>query len=62
MAKFGIDPTGPEVTLGHTVPMLVLSRLQRMGHHIVFIVGDTTAKIGDPSGRSDEGRRLPMRT
>lgn len=54
VAKFGIDPTGPDVTLGHTVPMLVLSRLQRMGHHIVFIVGDATAKIGDPSGRSDE--------
>lgn len=54
VAKFGIDPTGAEVHLGHTVPMLVLSRLQRMGHHVVFIVGDTTAKIGDPSGRSDE--------
>jgi tyrosyl-tRNA synthetase len=54
VAKFGIDPTGPDVTIGHTVPMLLLSRLQRMGHHIVFIVGVTTAKIGDPSGRSDE--------
>lgn len=53
-AKFGIDPTGAEVHLGHVVPMLILSRLQRMGHEIVFIVGDITAKIGDPSGRSDE--------
>jgi tyrosyl-tRNA synthetase len=54
VAKFGIDPTGAEVHLGHAVPMVLLSRLQRMGHHVVFIVGDVTAKIGDPSGRSDE--------
>jgi tyrosyl-tRNA synthetase len=54
IAKFGIDPTGHEVHLGHAVPMLILSRFQRMGHQVVFIVGDMTAKIGDPSGRSDE--------
>jgi tyrosyl-tRNA synthetase len=54
VAKFGIDPTGAEVHLGHAVPMVLLSRFQRMGHHVVFIVGDVTAKIGDPSGRSEE--------
>lgn len=54
VAKFGIDPTGAEVHLGHTVPMLILSRFQRMGHQVVFIVGDMTATIGDPSGRSDD--------
>jgi tyrosyl-tRNA synthetase len=54
VAKFGIDPTGADVHLGHAVPMLILSRFQRMGHHVVFIVGDVTAKIGDPSGRSEE--------
>jgi tyrosyl-tRNA synthetase len=54
VAKFGIDPTGAEVHLGHAVPILVLDRFQRMGHQVVFIVGDVTAKIGDPSGRSDE--------
>ncbi|OSC41850.1 tyrosine--tRNA ligase [Mycobacterium decipiens] len=54
VAKFGIDPTGSEVHLGHAVPMLILSRIQRMGHHVVFIVGDLTAKVGDPTGRSDE--------
>jgi tyrosyl-tRNA synthetase len=54
VAKFGIDPTGAEVHLGHAVPILVLDRFQRMGHRVVFIVGDVTAKIGDPSGRSDE--------
>jgi tyrosyl-tRNA synthetase len=54
IAKLGIDPTGAELHLGHTVPMLMLSRFQRMGHLIVLIVGDVTAKIGDPSGRSEE--------
>jgi tyrosyl-tRNA synthetase len=54
IAKFGIDPTGAEVHLGHSVPMLILSRFQRMGHQVVFIVGDMTAKIGDPSGRSED--------
>lgn len=54
IVKFGIDPTSADVHLGHAVPMLVLSRFQRMGHQVVFIVGDITAKIGDPSGRSDE--------
>ena len=54
IAKFGIDPTGADVHLGHAVPMMLLSRFQRMGHQVVFIVGDVTAKIGDPSGRSDE--------
>jgi tyrosyl-tRNA synthetase len=59
IAKFGIDPTGAEVHLGHAVPMLILSRLSRMGHRVMFIVGDVTAKIGDPSGRSEERPALP---
>ncbi len=54
VAKLGIDPTGHEVHLGHAVPMILLSRLSRMGHQVVLIVGDVTAKIGDPSGRSGE--------
>jgi tyrosyl-tRNA synthetase len=58
IAKFGIDPTGAEIHLGHAVPMLMLSRFQRMGHLVVFIVGDVTAKIGDPSGRSEERPHL----
>ncbi|MGH3715558.1 MAG: tyrosine--tRNA ligase, partial [Micromonosporaceae bacterium] len=52
--KYGIDPTSPDVHIGHAVPIIIASRLQRMGHHVVFIIGDVTAKIGDPSGRSDE--------
>jgi tyrosyl-tRNA synthetase len=58
IAKLGIDPTGSEVHLGHAVPMLLLSRFQRMGHHVVLIIGDMTAMIGDPSGRSDERPHL----
>jgi tyrosyl-tRNA synthetase len=58
VAKLGIDPTGSEVHLGHAVPMLLLSRFQRMGHHVVLIIGDVTAMIGDPSGRSDERPHL----
>lgn len=56
--KFGIDPTAADVHLGHTVPMLLAARFQRMGHRVVFIVGDVTARIGDPSGRS--GERPPL--
>ncbi|MFX4291970.1 tyrosine--tRNA ligase [Streptomyces bohaiensis] len=52
--KLGIDPTATEVHLGHTVPMIQLSRFQRMGHRVTLIIGDITAKIGDPSGRSAE--------
>src|SRR5262245_5873838 len=54
VVKFGIDPTAADVHLGHTVPMIIASRFQRMGHRVVFIVGDLTARIGDPTGRSAE--------
>lgn len=50
--KLGIDPTSADAHLGHAVPAIILSRFQRMGHRIVLIIGDITAKIGDPSGRS----------
>jgi tyrosyl-tRNA synthetase len=56
--KFGIDPTAADVHLGHTVPMILAARFQRMGHRVVFIVGDVTARIGDPSGRT--GDRPPL--
>lgn len=58
VVKFGIDPTGADVHLGHVVPMLVMSRFQRMGHDVVLIVGDVTAKIGDPSGRVSDRPQL----
>ncbi|MDT0310089.1 tyrosine--tRNA ligase [Streptomyces sp. DSM 44917] len=52
--KLGIDPTAVDVHLGHAVPIIALSRFQRMGHDVTLIIGDITAKIGDPSGRSSE--------
>ena len=52
--KFGIDPTGFDVHLGHAVPIILAGRLQRMGHQLIIIIGDVTAKIGDPSGRTKE--------
>lgn len=51
--KYGIDPTAPDIHLGHSVPINKLRAFQELGHHIVFIIGDFTARIGDPSGRSD---------
>ncbi len=50
--KFGVDPTAPDIHLGHTVPLTKLRQLQDLGHTAVLIIGDFTARIGDPSGRS----------
>jgi tyrosyl-tRNA synthetase len=50
--KLGIDPTTADIHLGHTVVLEKLSEFQRAGHTVVLIIGDFTARIGDPSGRS----------
>src|SRR4051812_9874825 len=50
--KFGMDPTAPDVTLGHTVPMQIIRQFQEWGHKAVLIIGDYTARVGDPSGRN----------
>ncbi|TLD72379.1 tyrosine--tRNA ligase [Phragmitibacter flavus] len=50
--KFGADPTAPDIHLGHAVPLRKLRQFQELGHHIVLIIGDFTAMIGDPTGRS----------
>ncbi|MFC1842404.1 tyrosine--tRNA ligase [Candidatus Dependentiae bacterium] len=50
--KFGADPTAPDLHLGHVVVMSKLRQLQDMGHEIIFLIGDFTARIGDPTGRS----------
>jgi tyrosyl-tRNA synthetase len=50
--KMGMDPTAPDVTLGHTVPMRVIRQFQEWGHKAVIIIGDYTARVGDPSGRN----------
>ena len=51
--KFGIDPTAPDIHLGHTVPLQKLRQFQSLGHQVQLVVGDYTAMIGDPSGRSE---------
>jgi len=50
--KYGIDPTARGIHLGHLVPIRKLRQFQRLGHKVIFLIGDFTAKIGDPSGRS----------
>ena len=56
--KFGIDPTAPDLHLGHTVPLRKLRQFQDAGHQAVMIIGDFTARIGDPTGRSEERKPL----
>ena len=50
--KYGVDPSRPDIHLGHYVCFRKLREFQELGHHVVVIVGDWTARIGDPSGRS----------
>src|SRR5215208_2493826 len=50
--KLGLDPTAPDIHLGHTVVLTKLREFQDAGHTVVLIVGDYTARVGDPSGRS----------
>ena len=56
--KLGVDPTAPDIHLGHTVVLRKLAQFQRFGHIAVLIIGDYTAKVGDPSGRSKIRPRL----
>ena len=51
--KFGIDPTGSELHIGHAVPLRKLRQLQDLGHNIFLIIGSFTAKIGDPTGKNE---------
>jgi len=51
--KFGMDPTSADIHLGHTVVLQKLRTFQDLGHTVVLVVGDYTARVGDPSGRSD---------
>jgi tyrosyl-tRNA synthetase len=58
--KAGFDPTRPDLHLGHTVLLGKMRQFQELGHEVIFIVGDFTAQIGDPSGRSST-RPVPTR-
>ncbi len=50
--KLGLDPTAPDLHLGHTVVLNKMRALQDLGHQVIFPVGDFTSMIGDPSGRN----------
>ena len=52
--KLGIDPTAPDIHLGHVVVLTKLAQFQQQGHRVVLIIGDFTARVGDPSGRDTQ--------
>src|SRR3974377_2422504 len=56
--KYGIDPTGIDVHLGHTVPLRKLKQFQDLGHKAIIIIGNYTALVGDPSGRDETRAKL----
>src|SRR5512137_1297692 len=56
--KLGIDPTGSEIHLGHSIPFRKLRAFQDAGHTAVVIIGDFTAQIGDPTGKSEVRKQL----
>jgi len=56
--KFGIDPTGSDLHLGHSVPLRKLAEFQKLGHHIILLFGTFTGKIGDPTGK--DKLRVPL--
>jgi len=56
--KWGADPSAPDIHLGHTVILNKLRHFQELGHQIIFLIGDFTARIGDPSGKSETRKPL----
>ena len=50
--KLGLDPTAPDIHIGHTVVLNKMRQLQDLGHTVIFLIGDFTSMIGDPSGRN----------
>ena len=56
--KAGFDPTAPDLHLGHTVLLRKLRQFQDLGHRVFFLIGDFTAQIGDPTGRSEKRKKL----
>ena len=52
LIKVGFDPTAPDLHLGHTVILNKMRHFQELGHKVVFLIGDFTGRIGDPSGKN----------
>ena len=59
--KVGFDPTAPDLHIGHTVIINKMRQFQQLGHDVVFLIGDFTGMIGDPSGKTSLGPRFPRR-
>ena len=51
--KAGFDPTAPDLHLGHTILLNKMKQFQDLGHNVIFLIGDFTATIGDPTGKSE---------
>lgn len=58
VVKLGLDPTAPDIHLGHTVVLHKMRQFQELGHDTVLLIGDYTARVGDPTGRSETRKRL----
>jgi tyrosyl-tRNA synthetase len=58
--KAGFDPTAPDIHLGHTVLLRKMKQFQDLGHKIVFLIGDFTAQVGDPTGRNELRKKMSM--
>ena len=56
--KAGFDPTAPDLHIGHTVLIQKMRQFQELGHEILFLIGDFTGMIGDPTGKSETRKRL----
>ncbi|HHY47133.1 MAG TPA: tyrosine--tRNA ligase [Firmicutes bacterium] len=61
LVKLGLDPSAPDIHLGHAVVLRKMKQFQDLGHHVVLVVGDFTGRIGDPTGRSETRRQLSPR-
>ncbi len=58
--KAGFDPTAPDIHLGHTVLLRKMKQFQDLGHKIIFLIGDFTAQVGDPTGRNELRKKMSM--
>src|SRR6476620_12329513 len=58
--KAGFDPTAPDLHLGHTVLIQKMRQFQELGHEVIFLIGDFTGMIGDPTGKSETRKQLTL--
>lgn len=58
--KAGFDPTAPDIHLGHTVLLRKMKQFQDLGHRVIFLIGDFTAQVGDPTGRNELRKKMSM--